>query len=41
VNKLRQRYNIVSNLEQIRRGKTPTNAYTTTQMTKLLDIHPS
>jgi hypothetical protein len=41
VNKLKQRYHIVSNLEQIRRGKALTNVYTIKQMAQLVAIDPS
>jgi hypothetical protein len=39
--KLKHRYQIVSNLEKVRRGNTPTNAYTIQQMAELVQIDPS
>ena len=39
--KLKRRYNIVSNLEQIRRGKVLTKVYTIKQMAQLIKIDPS
>ena len=41
VNKLKRRYHIVSNLEQLRRGKLLTNAYTIKEMAQLVEINPS
>lgn len=41
VNKLKRRYHIVSNLEQLRRGKALTGAYTIKEMAQLVEIDPS
>lgn len=41
VNKLKQRYNIMSKLEQLRRGELPPNAYTIKQLAQLIEIDPS
>jgi len=41
VNKLKSRYNIVSNLGQLRQGKTPSNAYTIKEMAQQIEIDPS
>jgi DNA invertase Pin-like site-specific DNA recombinase len=41
VNKLKHRYHIVSNLEQLRQGNTPSNAYTIKEMAQLIEIDPS
>jgi len=41
VNKLKHRYHIVSNLEQVRRGKIPSNAYTVKEVAQLVEIDPS
>ena len=41
VNKLKHRYHIVSNLEQLRRGKVLTSAYTIKEMAHLVEIDPS
>lgn len=41
VNKLKRRYHIVSNLEQVRRGSVPSNAYTINELAQLVKIDPS
>ncbi len=41
VNKLKHRYQIVSNLEQLRRGKALTRAYTIKEAARLVEIDPS
>jgi len=41
VNKLKHRYQIVSNLEKVRRGKRPKNARTIKEMAQQIEIDPS
>ncbi len=41
VNKLKHRYHIVSNFEEVRRGKTPSNAYTIKEVAQRIGSDPS
>ena len=41
MNKLKHRYHIVSNLEQLRQGKALTSSYTIKEMAQLVEIDPS
>jgi hypothetical protein len=41
VNKLKHRYQIISNFEKVRRGERPTNTYTLKEMAQQIEIDPS